>query len=116
MTYNDTYKFPYSQIMNSDLEVIQNASGEDKPHLFAAYCKKTILAKNQGKMPLRDAAYSIARTMFIDELESPLFEEITFLAGELELPAELIDGSPDAKWEQLVALVGEYEKAQRKET
>lgn len=114
MTYNDTYNFPYSQIMKSDLDAIQKAPFEDKPHVFIDYCKKVIVAKSQGEMPLRDAAYSIARTMFINELENPLFEEITLFAGELELPTELVEGDLDKKWGQLVALVDEYGKTHRK--
>ena len=110
MTYHDKYNFPSSRIMDTDLALLRKVPKEKKPHLFIQYCYKVITTYEEGGMPLRDAAYSIARTMFIKELEDPLFEEITFLAGELELPPEIIDGAPDKKWERLVGLVEEYKK------
>ena len=47
--------------------------------------------------------------MFESELDSPLFEEITLLAGRLELPGHISGSDPAADWNKLVALVSEYE-------
>lgn len=109
MTYTDHYKYEASQMMKDDFNKLRDAAKADKPRLFVEYCRKAIAAKEAGKMPLRDAAYSIAGAMFMKELDEPLFEELTGLAGELELPAEFVDGDPEQKWHKLVSLVDEYE-------
>ncbi|TAK89221.1 hypothetical protein EPO04_03960 [Patescibacteria group bacterium] len=114
MTYYDEYNFPSSHLVDADLGALQKATREDKPELFIKYCNKVIAAKNEGRMPLRDAAYSISRTMFIEELNDSLFEEITLLAGELELPPQFVNGEVEVKWQNLVALVGEYNKVHTK--
>lgn len=110
MTYIDHYTYPKSHIMDDDLRRLRDASNGIKPRLFVEYCEKAIAAKESGGMPLRDAAYSIARTMFINELKDPLFEEITSLAGELELPAQFVDGDPERGWSKLRTLVGDYSR------
>lgn len=113
MTYTDPYKYPASHIMDDDFKQLRNAIKSDKQQLFASYCRKVIAAKGAGTMPLRDAAYSIAATMFIKELDEPLFEELVALAGELELPEKFVNGDPEKKWQKLVALIAEYEKTHK---
>lgn len=111
MTYTDTYDFPGSKLFTEDFDLIVTAPNEAKPRMFAAYCQKIVTSKNKGEVSLRDAAYAIAGAMMIRELDSPLFEELTELAGELELPEEHVDGNPEDRWVELVALVDEYTKA-----
>lgn len=115
MTHTDHYKYEASQMMNEDLKHLRDADKVDKPRLFAEYCRKAIGAKEAGKMPIRDAAYAIARTMFIKELEEPLFDDLTGLAGELELPVEFVRGGVAQKWQELISLVDQYEKAHETE-
>jgi hypothetical protein len=111
--YTDNYQFPTSKLLEDDLLKIKNAVPDKKPKLFADYCQKAINAKISGSMPLRDAAYSIAQTMFLDELNGAIFEKITSLAGELELPPKFFTGNPEDKWLELIALVEEYKIAIR---
>lgn len=81
MTYTDHYNFPASQMMSDDLRKLRDTSKQDEPHLFIKYCFKVIRAKKSGEMPLRDAAYSIASTMFLKANDvEPLFDEISSLA------------------------------------
>jgi len=108
MTYIDNYDYPGSKQFHDQLVVIVNAPTNKKPRLFAEYCLTIVDTKNNHKLLLRDAAYSIAGAMMIKELDEPLFEELTGLAGELELPAEHIDGDPEEGWARLVQLIQEY--------
>ena len=109
VTYTDHYKYPASHMMVGDFERLHTAGKTDKPTLFVDYCRKAIGAKEAGTMPLRDAAYSIARTMFVRELDEPLFDELTGLAGELELPPQFVNGDREERWQKLIALVDEYD-------
>ncbi len=91
-----------------ELQGILDAPKADKPRLFFEYCRKVIKDKNRGEITLEDAGYQIAGAMFIHELDEPLFEEITLLAGRLELPSHVLGTDPTTEWKQLVALVEEY--------
>lgn len=91
-----------------ELRVLLDAPEEIKPRLFFEYCKKIISEKNSGEITLEDAGYLIAEPMFIRELDEPLFEEITLLAGRLELPAHISKSDPAVDWKKLVSLVKEY--------
>ncbi|SRR5258708_4814133 len=110
MTYIDHYSYEATRMMRDSFIKLRDAAEAEKPRLFVEYCHKAITAKEAGKMPLRDAAYSIANVMFMKELDEPLFEDLTSLAGELELPAEFVNGDPETGWQKLVSLVDEYEK------
>jgi hypothetical protein len=115
MAYTDHYKYEASRLLKDNFNKLRDAAKADKPQLFVNYCRKAITAKEASKMPLRDAAYSIAGVMFMTELDEPLFESLTGLAGELELPTEFVSGNPEKKWQELLALVDEYEKAHKTE-
>lgn len=95
--------------MKPDLRQLIAAPKQDKPKLFLNYCRKVIKAKRRGDIPLDDAGYQIAETMFIYELDEPLFDELTGLAGELELPKHILKKDPEDEWKRLIELVDEYE-------
>lgn len=110
MTYNDNYTYEASHALDQELQAVMSAQTTEKPAAFIKLCHAALDAKKSGGMPPRDAAYVIARTMFIRELENDLFEAITSLAGQLELPDEFIDGDIHAKWDELAELIAEYSK------
>lgn len=115
MTYTDHYTYEAAHILDPDFQKITSAADTDKPALLLEFCRKAIAAKAAKTMSLRDAAYAIAGTMFIHELRSPPFEEITGLAGELELPSEHVTGDPEVRWVKLVKLIDEYAKSLKSE-
>ena len=90
------------------LQQLLDAPGEQKPLMFFNYCRKLIVAKNQGDITLESAGHEIADAMYVRELDDPLFAEITSLAGRLELPHHTKAVNADAAWDYLVALVLEY--------
>lgn len=94
--------------MKPDLRRLIDAPKDEKPRLFLDYSRKVIKAKNRGEIEIWDAGYQIAETMFIQELDEPLFEEITAVAGRLELPRGVLMVDPDEQWKHLVKLVYEY--------
>lgn len=71
MTYTDNYDYSAAKIMDDDFITLKNAPTSKKPALFLEYCQKIIDAKNNGVLPLRDAAYAIAAAMSIKELDDP---------------------------------------------
>lgn len=92
---------------------IKDASLQEKPGVFLWYCRKVVDAKNEGKLSIEDAGYRIAETMFIHELEDPLFDEIVGLAGSLELPFYISGVQPSNGWSRLVRLIDEYDRRLR---
>ncbi len=94
--------------IRQELKLLAEAHVDDKPRLFSNYCRKVIKDKNRGNITLEEAAYQIAGTMFVGELDNPLFEEITSLAGSLELPGHVTGIDPRVEWKRLVSLVDEY--------
>ena len=94
--------------IRAELQPLLDAPKVDKPQLFLDYCRAVIKDKNNGELSLEDAGYQIAGTMFIHELDEPLFDEITTLAGQLELPGHILGLNPTEGWAHLVELIKEY--------
>jgi len=97
-----------SASLKSYFRQLYDAEIQEKPHLFLKYCRAVIEAKNQDSLSIEDAAYDIAGAMSIRELEEPLFDQITELAGSLELPSHISGVQPGEGWNRLVQLIDEY--------
>jgi hypothetical protein len=97
--------------LESLFQQLYDAKPQEKPRLFLEYCRLVIKAKNLGTLSIEEAAYKIAGAMSIRELEEPLFEQITELAGSLELPYHISGVQPGDGWIRLVRLVDEYEQS-----
>lgn len=93
-----------------ELTTLSKASVNKKPELFVDYCRKVIKEVNDRQISLEDAGYQIAGTMFVNELNSPLFEEIVAIAGRSELPSSVLGvKDPNEEWQHLITLVDQYE-------
>jgi len=79
---------------------------------FASFCRSALQAKKTGQLSSQQAAMAIAGCMFIDNLDGdPLREEITMMAGELEVPREPKETTQ--RWTDLERLIVELENTAR---
>lgn len=79
---------------------------------FGVFCRAALEAKAAGQIPPQQAAMAIAGCMFVDNLDAdPLREEITMMAGELEVPQDRTETSE--RWLGLERLVVELEDSSR---
>lgn len=86
----------------------------DKPAGFIDYCQQVIKLAEGGTLSHREAGYAIADLMFDKTVSSePGLEAITLLAGNIELPDDVISGDPDKEWDKLKKWVDEARKKYR---
>lgn len=103
-----------STSLKSQFRQLYDAKNQDKPRLFLEYCHLVIDLKQKGELSIEEAAYQIAGTMSIRGLEGSLFEQVTELAGSLELPYHVSGVQPGDGWSHLVQLIEEYERQLQK--
>jgi hypothetical protein len=80
------------------------SAAEDQPRLFLRYCRKVLQASADGLATPQEAAYAIAGTTFPPRVShDSILEEITLLAGHLELPLHVLGGAARANklWREL---------------
>lgn len=93
---HDNYK--YSDYMRSAYRELAASDRSVQVKKFIEYCETALDGFESGKVGLRDVGYAIAGAMFMKTVsDDPDLEEITLIAGNLELPAEVIGGERKAK-------------------
>ena len=90
---------------------LKNAPQAEKPFWFAKYSKLVIRDVKSGDMEMHHAGDRImSAASQVDAPDDALLDELSAIAGEIELAMPGREGKYASQWERLLELVDEYAK------